>query len=75
MDKTNLMCKLLGHNEEQIEDYKIDDEIIITDGIKAKQFAFPVVMHQYKCKRCKAIRQSNPDVIGSMDGRYVVHYI
>ncbi len=40
MDKTNLMCKLLGHNEEQIEDYKIDDEIIITDDIKAKQFAF-----------------------------------
>ena len=71
----NFICILLGHNEEKIEDHKIEKNTIVTDNIRAKQFTYPVMIHRYRCKRCGKIRSSNPDIIGSDGGKYVVHYI
>ncbi len=69
-----LFCKLFGHDEEQIKDYKLNDEEVITDNFKVKDFNFPIVIHCYRCKRCMKIRKSNPDIPGSLYGLYKVHY-
>ncbi len=72
--KMNVICFLLGHHEQKIDDIKMNDDLVVTDDIKVSEFSFPVVKHRFRCKRCMKIRETYPDIPGSMDGTYKVHY-
>lgn len=70
-----ILCKLIGHQEEIIEDRQLDKDVIVSDDLKVKDFGFPIYIHNFICKRCKTTWSSYPDIPGSNNGRYKVHYL